>query len=90
MLELLALIGLFIAGLVALAILALIFGLLKLTFKLLLIPLSLAWGLLKVVVCCLVLLALVLAPAFIALLLVAVPVLALAGLIGIGWAAAAA
>ena len=90
MLELLALIGLFIVGLAVFAALALLFGLLKLGFKLVLIPFSLAWGLLKVaLVVGLVLLGLVLAPAILAVLLVALPLLAVAGLVGIGWAATA-
>ena len=90
MLELLALIGLFIVGLAVFAVLGLVFGLLKIGFKLLLLPLTLAWGLFKLVmVCCLVLLALALAPALLAVLLVALPVLALVGLVGFGCAVAA-
>jgi hypothetical protein len=89
MLELLALTGLFLVGLAVVAVLGLFFGLLKLGFKLLLLPLTLAWGLLKLVVlCCLILVALALAPALLALLLVAVPALALAGLVGLGCAVA--
>ena len=90
MLELLALIGLLIVGLAVFAVLAVVLGLLKIGFKLLLLPLGFAWALLKVVlVCCLVLVALALAPALLVLLLVALPVLVLAGLVGFGWAAAA-
>jgi hypothetical protein len=91
MLELLALIGLLLAGLAAFAVLALLFGLLKLGFKLLLLPIGLAWSLLKLVfICCLILAALAMAPVLLAILLVAVPALALAGLFGLGWAAVAA
>ena len=95
MLELLGLFGLLIVGLAAFAVLGLLFGLLKLSFKLLLLPLSLAWGLAKcLLICCLVLLALCLAPAILALLVVAVPVvlvaLLLTGLVGVGWAVVAA
>ena len=87
MLELLSLIGLFVVGLAIFAVLALVLGLLKLGFKLLLLPLGLAWVLLKVVaVCFLVLLALALAPALLAVLLLVLPALALAGLVGFGWA----
>ena len=87
MLELLALVGLVIVGLVVFAVLGVVFGLLKLGFKLLLIPLSLAWGLLKLALACLlVLVALALAPALLAILLVAVPLVAIAGLFGLGWA----
>jgi hypothetical protein len=86
MLELLALIGLFIFGLAVFTVLALVFGLLKIGFKLLLLPLALAWGVFKVVlVCGLILLALVLAPALLAVLVVVLPVLALAGVLGLGW-----
>ena len=95
MLELLALIGLAIAALVVFAVLGVILGLLKIAFKLVLLPLTLAWGLFKfVLVCGLVLLAVVaalaLAPLALAILVVVVPVLALAGLVGIGWAVVAA
>ena len=91
MFEVLALIGLFIVGLAAFAVLALIAGLLKLGFKLLLLPLSLAWGLLKLaLICCLILIALAMAPAILAVLLVALPVLAVVGLVGVGWAVVAA
>ena len=87
MLELLALVGLFIVGLVVFAVLGLVFGLLKLGFKLLLIPLSLAWGLFKLaLVCLLILVALALAPALLAVFLVVLPLLAIAGLFGLGWA----
>ena len=91
MLELLAFIGLVLSGLAVFAVLALVFGLLKLGFKLLLLPLGLAWGLLKcVLVCCLILVALALAPAVLAILLIALPLLALAGLVGVTWAVVAA
>ncbi len=85
MFELLALIGLFLAGLAVFAVLGLLFGLLKLGIKLLLLPLSLAWLLLKLVlVCGLILLAVALAPAILAILLLVLPALALAGLVGFG------
>ena len=75
MLELLALVGLFIVGLAVFV----------------LLPLSLAWFLLKLVlVCCLALLALALAPVLLAVLLVVLPAMALCGLVGLGWAVAAA
>ena len=89
MLELLALIGFVLVGLAVCAVLGLVFGLLKLAFKVVLIPFSLAWGLFKLVaICCLILLALVLAPAILAVLLVAVPLVAVAAVVGLGWAVA--
>ena len=45
MLELLALFGLLIVGAAVVAVLALVLGVLKLGFKLLLVPFTLAWGL---------------------------------------------
>lgn len=90
MLELLALVGLVLVGLAVCVVLGLVFGLIKLAFKLVLIPFSLAWGLFKLVaICCVILLALALAPAILAVLLVAVPLLAVAALVGLGWAVAA-
>ena len=86
MVELLGLFGLFIVGLVVFCVLALVFGLLKLGFKLLLIPLSLAWGLFKfALLCLLILVGIALAPAILAVLLVVLPLLAIAGLFGLGW-----
>lgn len=80
---------------VALAILAVLFVVgffLKLTFRLLLLPLALVGGLLKILgLVAIVLLGVVLAPVLFGIFLVlALPVLVLLGLFGLGWAVAAA
>ena len=92
MLELFALFT--IAG-IALAVLAVLFVVgffLKLTFRLLLLPLALMGGLLKVLgLVAMVVIGVVLAPVLFAVFLVlALPVLVLLGLFGLGWAVAAA
>jgi hypothetical protein len=91
MLELLAL---FTIGGIGLAVLAVIFVVgffLKLTFRLLLLPLALVGGLFKLLgFALLAMLGLVLAPAlFVVFLLLALPILVLLGLFGLGWAVAA-
>ena len=66
---------------------------LKLTFRLLLLPLALMGGLLKILglLAVMVLIGLVLAPVLCGIFLVlALPVLVLLGLFGLGWAVAAA
>jgi hypothetical protein len=85
--ELFAILGLVFVGLAVCAVFGLILGLLKIGFKLLLLPLTLAWGLFKIVlVCGLIFLVLALAPAVLAALVVAVPLIAIVGLVGVGWA----
>jgi hypothetical protein len=92
MLELLAL---FTIGGIGLAVLAVIFVVgffLKLTFRLLLLPLVLVGGLFKLLgFVFLAVLGLALAPIlFVVFLLLALPALVLLGLFGLGWAVAAA
>jgi hypothetical protein len=92
MLELLAL---FTIGGIGLAVLAVIFVVgffLKLTFRLLLLPLVLVGGLFKLLgIVLLAVLGLALAPVlFVVFLVLALPVLVLLGLFGLGWAVAAA
>ncbi len=90
MFELIALLGLVFVGFFVFAILGGIFWLLKIALKVLLLPLALVFGLLKVVLCVVFgVVALVLAPvAFVILLCLAIPFLLLAGLVGLGFAVA--
>jgi len=92
MLELFALFTIAGIGLAVLAVLFVVGFILKLTFRLLLLPLALVGGLLKIVgLAAMVLIGLVLAPALFGVFLVlALPVLVLLGLFGLGWAVAAA
>ncbi len=90
MLELIALMGLLFIGVLVFGVIALVFGLLKIIFKILLIPLGLLFGLLKVVLLAVFgIVALVLAPlALLAFFFVVLPFLLVTGLIGLGWAVA--
>ena len=92
MLELLALFTIAGVGLAVLAVLFVVGFFLKLTFRLLLLPLALVGGLLKVLgFVAMAVIGLVLAPVLFAVFLVlALPVLVLLGLFGLGWAVAAA
>ena len=92
MFELLALFTIAGIGLAVLAVLFVVGFFLKLTFRLLLLPLVLLGGLLKIVVfLTLGLVGLVLAPVLFGIFLILVlPVLVLLGLFGLGWAVAAA
>lgn len=92
MLELFALFTIAGIGLAVLAVLFVVGFILKLTFRLLLLPLALVGGLLKIVgLAAMVLIGLVLAPVLFGVFLVlALPVLVLLGLFGLGWAVAAA
>ena len=92
MLELLALFTLAGIGLAILAVLFVVGFVLKLAFRLLLLPFALLGGLLKVVgFVAFVVIGLVLAPVLFGLFLIlALPVLAILGLFGLGWAVAAA
>lgn len=94
MLELLALFAVLGLGLALLAFLALAGFLLKVVFKVALFPLWLLWTLVKGVLLILLLVAgLVFAPVLFGVLLLlavlALPLLLLAGVIGVGWALAA-
>lgn len=92
MLEFLALFILAGVGLTVLAVIFVIGLILKLTFRLLLLPLALIGGLLKIFgVAILLILGIVLAPVlFGVFILLALPVLVLMGLFGLGWAVATA
>jgi len=92
MFELLALFTIAGIGMAVLAVLFVVGFFLKLTFRLLLLPLVLLGGLLKIVVfLTLGLVGLVLAPVLFGIFLILVlPVLVLLGLFGLGWAVAAA
>lgn len=92
MLELFALFTLAGIGLAILAVFFVVGLVLKLAFRLLLLPLALLGGLLKIVgLVAFVLIGLVLAPVLFGLFLIlALPVLAILGLFGLGWAVAAA
>lgn len=92
MLELVALFTIAGIGLAVLSVLLVLGFFLKLTFRLLLLPLALVGGLVKILGLVLIaLVGLVLAPVLFGIFLVLVlPVLALLGLFGLGWAVAAA
>ena len=92
MLELLALFTIAGVGLTVLAVLFVVGFFLKLTFRLLLLPLALVGGLLKLLgFVAVAVFGLVLAPVLFAVFLALVlPVLVLLGLFGLGWAVAAA
>lgn len=92
MLELVAIFTLAGIGLTVLAVLFVLGFFLKLTFRLLLLPLVLLGGLLKILgFFVLAVLGLALAPVLFAVFLIfALPVLVLLGLFGVGWAVAAA
>ena len=92
MLELFALFTIAGTGLAILAVLFVVGFVLKLAFRLLLLPLALLGGLFKVLgVVAVVLIGLVLAPVLFGLFLVlSLPILVLLGLFGLGWAVAAA
>ncbi|NIN66148.1 MAG: hypothetical protein GTO63_15935, partial [Anaerolineae bacterium] len=79
-------------ALAALAVFFVVGFVLKITFRLLLLPLALLGGLLKVLgIVAVAVLGLVLAPVLFGLFLIlAIPVLVLLGLFGLGWAVAAA
>ena len=94
MLELLAICALLCVGFAIVAVIAVVGFFLKIAFKILLLPLGLALGLLKIFFFgLLVLIALAVAPVVVALALVlglvALPVLFFLGLLGAGWAVAA-
>jgi|COG998Drversion2_1049125.scaffolds.fasta_scaffold106108_2 hypothetical protein len=92
MLELFALLTIGGVGLTLLAVVLVVGFFLKITFRLLLLPLALVGGLLKLLgFVAIAVIGLVLAPVFFAVFLVlALPVLVLLGLFGLGWAVAAA
>lgn len=92
MLELLALFTIAGIGLIILAVLFIVGFFLKITVRLLLLPLALVGGLLKILgLAVLAVISLVLAPVlFGVFLLLALPVLVVLGLFGLGWAVAAA
>lgn len=79
-------------GLAVLAVLFVVGFVLKLTFRLLLLPLALVGGLVKILgLVALLVVGVVLAPVLFGIfLLLALPVLVILGLFGIGWAVAAA
>jgi len=92
MLEFLALFTIAGVGLAVLAVLFVVGFVLKLTFKLLLLPLALVGGLVKILgLVALLIVGVVLAPVLFGLfVLLALPVLVVLGLFGLGWAVAAA
>jgi len=92
MLELFALFTIAGVGLTLLAVLLVVGFFLKITFRLLLLPLALVGGLLKLLgFVAIAVIGLVVAPVLFAVFLVlALPVLVLLGLFGLGWAVAAA
>lgn len=92
MLEFLALFTIAGVGLAVLAVLLVVGFFLKLTFRLLLLPLALVGGLVKILgLAALLVVGVVLAPVLFGIfVLLALPVLVLLGLFGIGWAVAAA
>ena len=92
MLEFLALFTIAGVGLAVLAVLFVVGFILKLTFRLLLLPLVLVGGLVKILgLLALLVVGVVLAPVLFGLfVLLALPVLVLLGIFGIGWAVAAA
>ena len=92
MFEFLALFALAGVGLAVLAVLFVVGFVLKLTFRLLLLPLVLVGGLVKILgLVALLVVGVVLAPVVFGLfVLLALPVLVILGLFGIGWAVAAA
>ena len=92
MFEFILISGLLTLGAVLFCAVLLIGFVLKLVFKIVLLPLTLLGGLLKLVILLpLVLIGLVVAPVlFTVLLLLALPFLLIAGLFGLGWAAVAA
>lgn len=92
MLEFLALFTIAGVGLAVLAVLFVVGFVLKLTFRLLLLPLALVGGLVKILgLVALLIVGVVLAPVLFGLfVLLALPVLVILGLFGLGWAVAAA
>ena len=92
MLEFLALFTIAGVGLTVLAVLFVVGFVLKLTFRLLLLPLALVGGLVKILgLGALLIVGIVLAPVLFGLfVLLALPVLVILGLFGLGWAVAAA
>lgn len=92
MLEFLALFTIAGVGLTLLAVIFVVGFVLKLTFRLLLLPLALVGGLVKILgLGALLIVGIVLAPVLFGLfVLLALPVLVILGLFGIGWAVAAA
>ena len=95
MLELLAICALLCVGFAIVAVIAVLGFFLKITFKILLLPLGLLFGLLKVFLFgLLIVVGLVLAPVLLTLAvvfaLVVLPVLLFLGLVGAGWAVVAA
>jgi hypothetical protein len=92
MFEFLALFTIAAIGLAVLAVLFVVGFVLKLTFRLLLLPFALVGGLVKILgLVALLVVGVVLAPVLFGIfLLLALPVLVLLGLFGIGWAVAAA
>ena len=92
MFEFLALFTIAGIGLAVLAVLFVVGFVLKLTFRLLLLPFALVGGLVKILgLVALLVVGVVLAPVLFGIfLLLALPVLVLLGLFGIGWAVAAA
>ncbi len=92
MLELVAIFGFFLVAAAILALLALVGFVLKVLFKVLLFPIGLLWALLKgILLLVLLVVGLVLAPVLLGVLvLLALPLLFLFGLVGLGWAVATA
>ncbi len=87
MLELVTIASILFVGLVILTLFAAVGLVAKLALKIVLLPVSLLFGLLKGVLLLVgVVLALVFAPIALVLLLVALPLILLAGLFGAGWA----